>query len=484
VSIYSKLADFRLLTGCIGEKQARIIEDLKRLAATAQADSSNIRLQPASESSSGRKQPLVPPPSDHGVHLRQSPEKAGKRLLDPDFSTDSMEAGNLDFEFSRSFIPEITSVFSEVSLPWDNDGLSAPQPPLDQGMSVVYQPSPIGITDMTYLAPLSFDENNMYSAETLERTDSVDYWARVLDVSHLSGDLNRRHSNGGSDPNLMPRYSNPDAFHPSLPINLDPKLDYRTSAVYLNEYGTIDQKKDQLEPFRRLFQLDNTPENNQLINLAIERKHDIREIMLAGFRAINSPVNSSKEAMKLLSSPFLADPYKNNLRLVRAATLDAYLSNALSLGMDIPTLYREHCSSPFYRPRTNRGEDIRNLVAKMSINLPEHLKPTPPQVLCPHHPYLDLLPFPTLRARAIALTSRNPPLIDGAELKSDIMSDGLICWRTSGSGRGQPWNMKSWEAAPWFLKKWSILVGGEEEEVWKQTKWWRELRGEERISNL
>jgi len=481
VSIYSKLGDFRLLTGYIGEKRARIIEDLKRLAATAQADSSNVHLQPASESSSG---PLVPPPSDHGVYLRQSPEKVGKRLLDPDFSTDSMETGHLDFEFSRSFIPEITSVFNETSLPWDNDGFSASQPLLDQGASVVYQPAPIGTADMTNLAPLSFDENNMYSAETFEHTNSVNYWAQVLDASHLSGDLNRRHLNGGSDPNPIPGYSNSDAFHLGLPINPDPKLDYRTSAVYLNEHGTIDQKKDQLEPFRRLFQLDNTSENNQLISLAIERKHEIREIMLAGFRAINSPVNSSKEAMKLLSSPFLADPYKNNLRLVRAATVDAYLCNALSLGMDIPTLYRDNCPSPFYRPRKNRGEDIRNLVAKMSANLPEHLKPTPPQVLCPHHPYLDLLPFPILRARAVALTFRNPPLIDAAKLKSDIMNDGLICWRTSGSGRGQPWDMRSWEAAPWFLKKWSILVGGEEGEVWKQTMWWRELRGEERISNL
>jgi hypothetical protein len=152
--------------------------------------------------------------------------------------------------------------------------------------------------------------------------------------------------------------------------------------------------------------------------------------------------------------------------------------------MDIPSLYRDGCPSPFYRPRPDSAEDIRSAVAKMSARVPEHLKPTPPQVLCPHHPYLDLLPFPILRARAIALTSRNPPLINLAELKSDILNDGLICWHTSGSETGQPWDMKSWEAAPWFLRKWSVLVGGEEEEVWKQTMWWRELRGEEKISDI
>jgi hypothetical protein len=75
--------------------------------------------------------------------------------------------------------------------------------------------------------------------------------------------------------------------------------------------------------------------------------------MLAGFRAINSPANSSKEAMNLLSSPFLADPYKNNLRLIRVATLDAYLTNGLSLGMNTPALYLDNCPSPFYRPAEN-----------------------------------------------------------------------------------------------------------------------------------
>jgi len=31
------------------------------------------------------------------------------------------------------------------------------------------------------------------------------------------------------------------------------------------------------------------------------------------------------------------------------------------------------------------------------------------------------------------------------------------------------------------LRKWWILIGGEETDVWCQTKWWRELRGEKRL---
>lgn len=452
------------------------------MATAAQVDGSENHLQAARQSSSGANQLIMPPRSDHEVHSSQSLEEAGKGPLDTDLSIDFLHTGDLDLEFSRSFITEITRFFDGAPLPWGNDGLTALQPSLDQGATMTYQPAPIDIADMNNFVPLSSDQSNTYSAEALEPTDSVHFWAQAMDLSSLGGDPNRRHSISVNMPNFMPRSSNSDKFHSVPLINLDPKLDYQTPTVYLNEYGTIDQKKDQLEPFRRLFQLDNTSENNQLISLAIKRKHEIRDIMLAGFRAINSRANSSEQAMNLLSSPFLADPYKINLRLVRVATLDAFLSNALSLGMDIPTLYRDRCPSPFYRPRSNPAEDLQNSVAKMSIRIPEHLRPTPPQVLCPHHPYLDLLPFPILRARAIALTSRNPPLINAAELKSDIMNDGLICWRTSGSGTGQPWDMKSWEAAPWFLRKWSILVGGEEEEVWKQTMWWRELRGEERIS--
>jgi len=288
----------------------------------------------AFQHSSGANQFTTPPLSDRVVHLYQPPEEGGKGLLDPGLSIDSI--GDLDLEFSRSFIPEITSVFNAVTLSWDDDGHTAPQPVLERGMHITHQPATIDMADMTNFVPLSSDEIATYSAEALEPTDSAYFCTRAMDLSTSSREPNRGQSVGGSNPDFMPKSLNPDTFHPVPPINLAPKVGHRTSAMYLNEYGTIDQKKDQLEPFRRLFQLDNTSENNQLISLAIERKHEIREIMLAGFRAINSHANSSEQARNLLSSPFLADPYKNNLRLVRVATLDAYLSNALALGMDLP----------------------------------------------------------------------------------------------------------------------------------------------------
>jgi hypothetical protein len=48
------------------------------------------------------------------------------------------------------------------------------------------------------------------------------------------------------------------------------------------------------------------------------------------------------------------------------------------------------------------------------------------------------------------------------ELKKDMFQDGLACWSNNGGGKeggmGQPWDMRSWEAAEWFVRKWSGLV--------------------------
>lgn len=73
------------------------------------------------------------------------------------------------------------------------------------------------------------------------------------------------------------------------------------------------------------------------------------------------------------------------------------------------------------------------------------------------------------------------------------MIDGLICWAGAGLGRrdrdsstgrapascGTPWDVRSWEARPWFLRKYWALLGGEEGELVRQSEWWRGMRGED-----
>jgi hypothetical protein len=44
---------------------------------------------------------------------------------------------------------------------------------------------------------------------------------------------------------------------------------------------------------------------------------------------------------------------------------------------------------------------------------------------------------------------------------------------------GNLWDVRSWEAKVWFLKKYWWLLGGEEGELVRQSEWWRSVRGEE-----
>ncbi|KAL1877369.1 hypothetical protein VTK73DRAFT_8664 [Phialemonium thermophilum] len=178
----------------------------------------------------------------------------------------------------------------------------------------------------------------------------------------------------------------------------------------------------------------------------------------------------------------LGDPCANTLQPTEMTTLSAVLHNALCLGFDLSTLLNcaESCVSPFYRLATP-GSDPRALLAEVTDpSTPAHLRPTLAQVLIPHHASLDLLPLPTLRERAIMLSAAMPQQFDLWELKLDVYVRGaLVCWRGGrggGTGGFQPWDMRSWEAAPWFLRKWRLVIDGEEGEFGRQSLWWRGIR--------
>lgn len=176
-----------------------------------------------------------------------------------------------------------------------------------------------------------------------------------------------------------------------------------------------------------------------------------------------------------------ADPCANNLEFPQVSLLRICLSNARCLGINIDTLFGWNCMSlcsPFYRPTTTTEDDPKALLAAVSSpSIPKNLQPTLPQVLFPHHPILDLIPFPGLRACAITLAATSPPLLSPLELKKDIIFGGLVCWGTKKNPGGQPWDMRSWEAAPWFLEKWRLLVDGRDGELSRQSTWWRGMRG-------
>ncbi|RBQ78719.1 hypothetical protein FVER14953_21437 [Fusarium verticillioides] len=190
--------------------------------------------------------------------------------------------------------------------------------------------------------------------------------------------------------------------------------------------------------------------------------------------------------------PKFPDLYMNMLQFSPAAIFTSCLTNALALGLDpsvIANCSVEHIS-PFYQPNLSSTLNHAALVqAGSSIlstfnntSIPIHLRPTMAQILIPHHTSLDLIPIPFLRERAIMLSAAMPHAFNNWELKLDIYErGGLTIWRLKGerdSGRNTypPWDMKSWEAAPWFLKKWCVLMGREYDKMNEQSIGWQVVR--------
>lgn len=158
--------------------------------------------------------------------------------------------------------------------------------------------------------------------------------------------------------------------------------------------------------------------------------------------------------------------------MVHTTIFTAMLQNALALGFDL--LEMSACAatymSPFYRadakPQDNPSQLTSQALAMTGRDVdtvPFSLRPTLAQVLIPHHASLDLIPFPQFRDRIIMLSAGLPHLFNLWELKMDVYVRGALVVSSSAlqSGTCQPWNWKSWEATPWFLRKWSMAVNSE-----------------------
>jgi hypothetical protein len=150
----------------------------------------------------------------------------------------------------------------------------------------------------------------------------------------------------------------------------------------------------------------------------------------------------------------------------QTANFMAGLQNAIFLGITLSELVTTNYRSPFYRPSSPADSPSSLLAAASSPSFPENLQPTLPQILFPHHAYLDIIPFPQLRARAITLMSANPPLFNPSELKRDIfLRQGLLYLRDGDGeyGGGRTWDMESWKILPWFARKWRMLMTGDDD---------------------
>lgn len=214
------------------------------------------------------------------------------------------------------------------------------------------------------------------------------------------------------------------------------------------------------------------------------------------------------ELLRVGETKVFSDPYLNHIRVDAMCTMTAMWENCLQLGVSEWVLCDETSQSSFYRPGSHKSNisSTNNLIADLSGNggsdeavdgvvrtvqsiwksVKPDLRPIKEQVTIPHHPCLDIFPFPTFRKNAL----KGAILLDEDEFFLDATS-GIICWggagvgkgdRKNGTGRastGTPWDHRSWEAKPWFLRKYWVLLGGEEGELVRQSEWWRSTRGEE-----
>lgn len=185
--------------------------------------------------------------------------------------------------------------------------------------------------------------------------------------------------------------------------------------------------------------------------------------------------------MRFAISPATSySPYRNALRIARFSYFAALFTNFSSLGFDFGLFLDERSQSPFCVK--SAAEDANTSTVTEDENIPFSLRPISSQYTISHHPYIDALPFPTLRRRALAALAADPPLLDEDDLCLDLMlHDGLVCWGSAGQNGmdyGTPWDSHSWEAKEWFLRKWKWLIGGQDGELWHSSRWWAAQRGE------
>lgn len=268
-------------------------------------------------------------------------------------------------------------------------------------------------------------------------------------------------------------YSGMDLLHSSLPRNSE-KLDLGLAFIAQSGINrTVTENSGWLDASmpNRFASDDQVTENDSRIPLQF------------GTTTQDNSYNHEKSA-------YLADPYQNAISFSQITILNICAQNAKCLGMAPEDFISDNClslCSPFYRPASASDDPTALLAAVSRPCTPKFLQPTLSQILFPHHPIFDLIPIPAFRERAIMLATTCPALLNSLELKQDIMCGGLVCWGTrygsNHGGNGQPWDVRSWEAAPWFLKKWRLLVGGKDGDLWKQSVWWRNIRGEPMASD-
>ena len=103
-----------------------------------------------------------------------------------------------------------------------------------------------------------------------------------------------------------------------------------------------------------------------------------------------------------------------------------------------------------------------------TCTLPQAIAPTLQQQLVPHKPYVDMLPWSSLRDRVL----NSLMVINETEFLLDMSSGDLKVWGST------PWDPMGWEIGPEFARKWWFLM---DDGIMHTTNFWRGQRGEEAL---
>jgi hypothetical protein len=96
--------------------------------------------------------------------------------------------------------------------------------------------------------------------------------------------------------------------------------------------------------------------------------------------------------------------------------------------------------------------------------IPTPMKPTLNQEIIPHKPYVDMLPWKSMRDKLLRCANT----INETEFVIDMVNQDLRIWGT------RPWDPRSWEVGPVFAEKWWFLM---DEDIIETSNFWRSQRG-------
>ncbi|KAF4984040.1 hypothetical protein FZEAL_698 [Fusarium zealandicum] len=183
-----------------------------------------------------------------------------------------------------------------------------------------------------------------------------------------------------------------------------------------------------------------------------------------GCPALHIPIHSS-----LVVLPVIPDPYMNTLRIDIICVVGALIQSCLQLGITPAAFCADDGVSPFFRSHPDAESSSGAVVSAVQRGfraLHFDLRPTHRQIVTEHHPFIDSIPFRDVRDNIID----HMDAIDADEFFHDSMNH-LTCWGSiSGAHTGSPWDSRSWEASEVFLQKWSRIVGGEDDELTRNSR--------------